>query len=123
MKMKNDTQLENMVKYLQREVPHYLRDEVEEVKPAGDFEYDIGEGVVTTTRVYEVQLSSGKRVFAVEGGFTGSIQNVYSRELPDAETASKVHMYTAAALTGLPGQDLKDVAEWLDLPEQFRRTD
>ncbi|MBI2146195.1 hypothetical protein HYU22_02555 [Candidatus Woesearchaeota archaeon] len=121
--MKNDVQLEAMVRYLQREVPHYLQDGVRDVKPAGDFEYDLGEGLVAKIRVYEVQLNSGKKVFAAEGGFVGSIKNVYHQELPDAETASKVHIYADAALKGLRGKDLTEVAEWLELPEQFRRTD
>ncbi len=120
----NNARLEEMVEYLDVEVPHYLEDGVKDVKPIDDFEYDLGEGLVAKTRVYEVQLDSGKRVFAVEGGFTDSIKNVYGQELPDAETASKVHLYmVAVTICRLRGEDLKEIADYLELPEQFRRTD
>jgi len=40
--MNDNARLEDMIRYLKLEVPHYLQDEVREVKAVGDFEYDLG---------------------------------------------------------------------------------
>mgnify|MGYP001576179528 CR=1 FL=1 len=120
-----------MIEYLKNEVPHYLEDEVKEVKFSCEFEYKFGEvnGDIAQGDVYKVLLASGRRVFAVDGGFAGRyIKNVYGQNLPDAKTASKVHLYTLMAMNVPKGDRkgekvLKELAEIMGLPKRYRRND
>lgn len=95
---KSDTVDSEMRRYLELEVPHYLSDSIQDIKAVGDFTFPLVDEIEAKMKVYEVTLGSGKKVFAVEGGWQGEVRNVYANELPDAETAAKVHLFTLAKL-------------------------
>lgn len=118
--------MREMLKYLELEVPHYLRDSVADCHFAGSFKFQLSEDIMAETDVYEVILSSGKKVFAVEGGWNGTLQNVYAQYIPDAETAAKIHTYTLLKLLEKDNPEVRgiadDIADEMGLLKEFRKT-
>lgn len=126
---KSEKRLEDMITYLKLEVPHYLGENFTSVKPIDDFSYrDEGENIANTT-VYEVTLSSGKKVFAVKGGLFNRGQNcVYGEELPNPQIASNFHLYTLLMYARSRILDKKEFdnnfgsfLESLDIPKEYRK--
>ena len=112
--------LDEMRSYLSLEVRHVFQEGFTDVQLVGSFEHDL-EAKKATTTVYEVTLESGKRVFAVDGGINRSVRCVYPQDLPNAETASKCHLYTALALNPNVNRDqAEQFAEFLGLPAEYR---
>src|SRR3989344_9096421 len=97
--MTNDQQsnLEDIIRYLKLEVPHYFEQNFRDVKYIDEFSYKVEfedkPGVkeeVAHTFVYEVTLESGEKVFAVKGGFFDNLMNnVYGEKFPNPDIASK----------------------------------
>lgn len=117
--------LEDMKRYLDHEVPHYLEDEVKEIELSGTFNFSLAEDVNAEVDVYEVELQSGEKVFAAAGGWDQRMQNVYAATLPDAETTAKVHIYMMCKLIERNNPSSKgladDIADDIELPERFRK--
>jgi|SRR3989344_2346189 len=122
--MNSDKDLEDITRYLKLE-KNTLGEDFSSVKYVGEFTYPIRDMGTAKTKVYEVQLNSGRKIFAVRGGYeyVGPLNNVISEEVPNAEVASKLHLYKLSVYSlrfGLSFEDLEEVADDLNLPENFR---
>lgn len=99
---------------------------LEEIKLAGHFSYDVADGLQFEIDVYEVKLKSGVRVFAAEGGYGQKVSNIFSAEIPDAETAAKLHVYILIKqlVKGLRDAESRaypnKVADSLELDKKYR---
>ena len=118
----------SMVDYLEHEVPYYLEDNLVEVKPIGTFNFTEILELPASATVYQVQLESGAKVYAVSGGFFGrTLCNVYAEKLPTAEIAAKAHIYLCVLLIERDDLEAKalrlseQIAFQLSLPQRIRR--
>lgn len=132
MSPKKDKNLEDMVRYLKLEVPHYLGQNFTGVKHVQDFTYDNEGEIEAETSVYEVALESGEKVYAVKGGLIDFPMNdVYATKFPNPEIVSKFHLYITTnyvmeRLSGLSGKEVQELKEYLEdfrssleLPEEY----
>ena len=118
----------DMVDDLELEVPDYLEESLVEVKPIGTFDFTEILEVPASATVYQVQLESGEKVYAVNGGFVEETHsNVYAEKFPTAEIAAKAHIYVSALLIERGNSVAKvlrlseQVAYQLSLPQRIRR--
>ena len=118
----------DMVDDLELEVPDYLEESLVEVKPIGTFDFTEILEVPASATVYQVELESGKRVYAVNGGFVEETHsNVYAEKFPTAEIAAKAHIYVSALLIERGNSVAKalglseQIASELSLPKRIRR--
>ena len=119
--------LMDMVDDLALEVPDYLEESLVEVKPIGTFDFTEILEVPASATVYQVQLESGEKVYAVSGGFfEETLSNVYAEKFPTAEIAAKAHIYVSALLIERGNSVAKvlrlseQVASQLSLPQWIR---
>jgi len=120
--------LMSMVEYLKIEVPHYLEESLMEVKAIKRFDFTEVLGPSAGATVYQVQLESGEKVYAVNGGFFGGkFHNVYAEKFPTAEIAAKAHVYISALLIERGNSVAKalgfseQIASQLSLPQRIQR--
>ncbi len=107
-------------KYLEKEVPFQCGEDFTDFNISGEFEYDV-EGETAKTVVYQVNLKSGRKVFAVCGGTRLPIKEVYNQDLPDAKIASKYHIYGIALdMPNRNRETLEAFADAIGLPKEYR---
>ncbi|KKS65670.1 MAG: hypothetical protein UV40_C0001G0006 [Parcubacteria group bacterium GW2011_GWA1_42_7] len=82
-----------------------------------DYKFD---DCTARTRVYEIFLGSGKKIFGVSGGRPVRMRNYYEG-FTDFKKVSDFHIYTIAKATGVYGEkELAQFAEVMEIPIEKR---